>query len=75
MKEHEIHLTRVFNILKAHQYVVRRDKYMLAAKKIEYLGHFIAAEGVSMNPRKVQVVQEWPVQTIEGILGSHRILP
>lgn len=73
MTEHGVHLRQVFDTLKAHQYVVRRDKCMLAAKRIEYLGHFISAERVATDSRKVQVVQEWPVpkgvKQLKGFLG------
>lgn len=58
MDEHVKHLRMVFNILKLHQYVVRKDKCVLAARRVEYLGHFISAKGVSTDPRKIQIVQE-----------------
>lgn len=68
--EHLVHLRKVFEVLQQHQYVVNRSKCVLAAKKIEYLGHFIAAEGVSTDPRKITAIKEWPVPKIIKQLRS-----
>lgn len=73
MVDHVEHLRRVFEILKQHQYVVWKDKCALAVRRIEYLRHFISAEGVSTNPRKIVAVQEWPspkiIKQLKGFLG------
>lgn len=53
-------LRRVFEILRQHKYVVNMDKCVLAARRIEYLGHFISADGVSTDPRKIQAIIDWP---------------
>lgn len=58
MAEHLEHLRRVFGILQKHKYVVRRDKCALTIRRIEYLGHFISAKGVTTDPRKMHTVIE-----------------
>lgn len=76
MREHLQHLRTVFDILKLHRYVVRKEKCTLAARRIEYLGHFISAEGVSTDPRKNIAVQECPalknVKQLKNFLGLAR---
>ena len=40
---------------------------------MEYLGHFISRGGVSTNPKKLEVVEQWPtpksVKQVRGFLG------
>ena len=35
-------------------------KCQLFAKQVEYLGHIISKEGVHTDPKKIQVVKNWP---------------
>jgi hypothetical protein len=41
--------------------------------KMEYLGYIIAPEGISMDPKKVRVVEEWKeptnVKGVQSFLG------
>ncbi|XP_049370127.1 uncharacterized mitochondrial protein AtMg00860-like [Solanum verrucosum] len=73
MEEHLQHLRVIFNMLIKHQLLVRKSKCYFGAYKVEYLGHFISAEGVSTDPKKIVVVQEWPtpkyVKELWGFLG------
>lgn len=42
-------------------------------KSIDYLGHLISGEGVSMDPAKVEGIMPWPVlktvKELRGFLG------
>jgi len=31
--------------------------------KVEFLGHIVSADGISVDPRKVQIVKDWPTPT------------
>lgn len=75
-EEHILNLRKVFDILKKHQFVVNRGKYVLAARRIEYLGHFISAEGIATDPRKITAISEWPTpkgtKQVKSFLGLTR---
>ena len=54
------HLETAFKILQQHSLLAKRSKCYFAQARTEYLGHFIYAKGVSTNPKKIKVMQEWP---------------
>lgn len=63
----------MFDLLIKHQLFVRKGKYSFGSTKVEYLGHFISAEGVTTDPKKNEAVQKWPipksVKELRGFLG------
>lgn len=59
-EEHLSHLEEVFTILRAQQLYLKSSKCTFGATIIEYLGHFISAEGVSTDPKKIQAITDWP---------------
>lgn len=71
--DHFVHVHAVFELMKQYQLYAKMSKYALGVTKVEYLGHFISAEGVSTDPRKIIVVQKWPLPTnlkqLRGFLG------
>lgn len=69
-EEHLKHLEEVFTILRAQQLCLKPSKYTFGAKIIEYLGHFISAEGVSTDPKKVQAITDWPTPQTQKQLRS-----
>ena len=38
----------------------KRIKMNFGKKEVEYLGHIISKEGVNVDPKKIQVINEWP---------------
>ena len=52
---------------------VEAIKIELFRRKISYLGHIISAAGVETDPKKIQVVRDWPtpsyVTDVRGFLG------
>ena len=41
--------------------------------EVEYLGHIVGREGVKVDPKKIQAMQEWPqpktLESLRGFLG------
>ncbi|XP_070040693.1 putative mitochondrial protein AtMg00860 [Nicotiana tabacum] len=73
LADHLEHLKITFDLLVQHQLLAKRSKCVLAARRVEYLGHYIAPNGVSTDPMKIEVVQSWPepkfVSHLRGFLG------
>ncbi|CAI7784415.1 unnamed protein product [Closterium sp. NIES-54] len=61
MKEHVEHLRKVFEILRKNKFYVKLSKSDFALKKVHFLGHMVSAEGVHVDPRKIEAVKKWKV--------------
>ncbi|CAI7797162.1 unnamed protein product [Closterium sp. NIES-53] len=61
MKEHVEHLRKVFEILRKNKFYVKLSKSDFALKKVQFLGHMVSAEGVYVDPRKIEAVKKWKV--------------
>ncbi|CAI7732175.1 unnamed protein product [Closterium sp. NIES-53] len=59
MKEHVEHLRKVFKILRKNKFYVKLSKSDFALKKVQFLGHMVSAEGVHVDPRKIEAVKKW----------------
>ncbi|XP_019235516.1 PREDICTED: uncharacterized protein LOC109215856 [Nicotiana attenuata] len=72
LEDYLTHLKSVFVDMSKHQLFAKKSKCFFGVQKIEYLGHFISAEGVSTDPQKI-AVQNWPTPTtlkqLRGFLG------
>ena len=60
-EEHKQHLKQVFEILREHKLYAKLSKCVFFTSRVEFLGHVISDEGVSVDPRKVTAVAEWPI--------------
>ncbi|XP_060178356.1 uncharacterized protein LOC132608338 [Lycium barbarum] len=73
LEDHLVHLKITFELLVKNQLLAKRSKCVFAAERVEYLGHYISAEGVATDPKKIEVVQDWPVpetlKQLRGFLG------
>jgi hypothetical protein len=63
VEEHEAHLKLVFERLSAHKMHVKESKCALLLESVEFLGHTISADGVSIEVGKVEAVENWPAPT------------
>jgi hypothetical protein len=57
--EHEQHLQVVLQWLRDHQLYAKFSKCAFWLKEVLFLGHIISAEGIAVDPSKVQEVLDW----------------
>ncbi|CAI7872854.1 unnamed protein product [Closterium sp. NIES-54] len=73
MKQHIEHLRRVFEILRREKFYVKLSKSEFALKKVQFLGHMVSAQGVHVDPKKIEAVCTWKtpenVKEIKQFLG------
>ena len=62
-KEHIIHVRKVLDILRQHKLYAKISKCEFFKEQVEYLGHFISKDGISVDKRKIEVIQNWPIPT------------
>ena len=53
----------VFNRLKEFHLKIKPKKCHFFDTSVLFLGHVLSSEGISMNPEKVEKVQDWPIPT------------
>ena len=67
-------MDEVFSRLHAAGLKLKPRKCHLFARRIDYLGHVISTEGVSISPEKVATVSDWPqpenVTDMRSFLGT-----
>ena len=61
LKDHMIHLSEVFQVLRAHKLYINLKKSEFFLEEIQYLGHIISKSGIRMDPEKLEVIKAWPV--------------
>jgi hypothetical protein len=60
-EEHEKHLALVLARLEENKFYAQLHKCHFALPEVEFLGHMVSEKGIKVDPRKVKIVQEWPV--------------
>jgi hypothetical protein len=60
-EEHEQHLTMVLQFLREHKLYAKLSKCIFYQKNIHYFGHIISAEGITVDPKKIEAIRGWPV--------------
>jgi len=78
-REHAEHLRIVLQTLQQEQLHAKRSKCDFWLDSIAFLGHMVSAEGISVDPSKVQAVKDWPVprtvteiKSFLGLAGYYR---
>ena len=55
-KEHDKHLRIVLETLKEHQLYAKLKKCEFWLDKVNFLGHVISKEGISVDPMKIEAI-------------------
>jgi hypothetical protein len=72
-EEHLCNLEKVLECLKSAGLKVHPKKCQLCRERVTFLGHVVSREGVTTDPQKTEVVNQWPVPTcvkeVQSFLG------
>ncbi|KAJ9536336.1 hypothetical protein OSB04_un000487 [Centaurea solstitialis] len=72
-EQHEQHLRIILEALRAEKLYAKLSKREFWLNQVSFLGHVISAEGVKVDPVKIEAVTKWPrptnVSEVRGFLG------
>jgi len=78
-EEHVAHVQKVLNRLRAYELLLKSEKCAFAQKEVEYLGHRVTPEGITVCQDKIEAVREWPrpktvgdIRQFLGLSGFYR---
>ncbi|KAL0432723.1 UNVERIFIED_CONTAM: Retrovirus-related Pol polyprotein from transposon.6 [Sesamum latifolium] len=78
-KMHEEHLRVVLQTLREKQLYAKFSKCEFWLESVAFLGHVITKEGISVDPRKVEAIVDWPkptnvteIRSFLGLAGYYR---
>jgi hypothetical protein len=61
---------RVLHLLSQHQIFLKQPKFSFGTSKVEYLGHLVAKDGIKVDPKKIEAMQDWPhPKTLRSLCG------
>jgi hypothetical protein len=56
--DHLSHVDRVLHLLSQHQLFLKQSKCAFGASEVEYLGHLVGKDGVRVDPKKIEDMQD-----------------
>ena len=78
-EEHANHLRMVLKTLKEHKLYAKLKKCEFWSEKVQFLGHIVTRDGVSVDLTKVEAIVNWPrptnvseVRSFSGMAGYYR---
>jgi hypothetical protein len=64
---------RVLHLLSQHQLFLKQSKCAFGASEVEYLGHLVGKDGIRVDPKKIEAMQDWPhpktLKILHGFMG------
>jgi hypothetical protein len=71
--DHLTHVDQVLRLLSQHQLFLKQSKCAFGASKVEYLGHLVGKDGVKVDPKNIESMQDWShpktLKILRGFLG------
>ena len=78
-EEHAEHLSIVLQTLREHQLYAKFIKCQFWLDRVAFLGHVVSAEGISIDPQKIEAIVDWKpptnvteVRSFLGLAGYYR---
>ena len=78
-EDHEEHLRVVLQILRENQLYAKFSKCQFWLDSVAFLGHVISAEGISVDPQKIEAIVNWKpptnvteIRSFLGLAGYYR---
>ncbi|GJE99152.1 polyprotein [Phanerochaete sordida] len=72
-EEHDQHVMKVLDRLKSAQLYANAEKCEFDRSEVTYLGYLLGADGIRMDPKKLDTVASWPepqnVKDVQSFLG------
>ena len=69
---HRQHVDTILQLLREHL-SFKKSKCSFGVPEVEYLGHIVGRDGVKVDPKKIQAMQDWPhpttLKSLWGFLG------
>lgn len=62
LQDHLHHLRSSLQLLGQHNLYAKESKCIFGTKEVQYLGHILSENGVTVDPQKIQVLN-WPTPT------------
>nr|GFD13012.1 retrotransposon protein, putative, Ty3-gypsy subclass [Tanacetum cinerariifolium] len=70
-EEHEQHLRIVLEIVRQKKLYAKFSKCEFWLQQVAFLGHIVSADGITMDPSKVEAITKWPrPTTVTGIYSD-----
>lgn len=63
LEEHEHHVREVLEELRKHKLYAKESKCEFFKREVKFLGYIVGADGLKVDPEKVEAVKVWPVPT------------
>jgi hypothetical protein len=64
---------QVLCLLSLHQLFLKQSKCAFGASEVEYLGHLVGKDGIRVDPKKIEAMQDWShpktLKSLWGFLG------
>jgi len=77
--EHITRLDEVFRRIRQANLKLKPSKCSLCQRQVEFLGHIVSGNGISMQPEKIEAIRTWPscrnateVRAFLGTAGYYR---